>query len=122
VGRVLVVPVLVAVQDGDVHIALAVEEGPGVETVTPEPGGYATAPAATSQDERPALPKRNKQTHLAPQLREIPQPAQRSSDAGHDPNLMKAFQQGLYEADLHHDDPQRPNSGGSLSPYSNKEA
>jgi anti-sigma regulatory factor (Ser/Thr protein kinase) len=75
--------------------------------------GYAPGP-----DGRPELPKRNKQTHLAPQLRDMPGPGSRGSDAGHDPGLMAAFQQGRQRAD---DDPQIPTSDGSVSPYRNEE-
>ncbi|MCC3763711.1 ATP-binding protein [Glycomyces sp. TRM65418] len=69
-------------------------------------------------DGRPELPKRNKQTHLAPQLRDVPQSGSRGSEAGHDPGLMKAFQQGRQRADT---GPQIPASDGSVSPYRNEE-
>jgi signal transduction histidine kinase len=69
-------------------------------------------------DGRPELPKRNKQTHLAPQLRDVPQSGARGSDTGHDPGLMKAFQQGQQRADT---GPQIPASDGSVSPYRNEE-
>ncbi|MFG3341838.1 sensor histidine kinase [Glycomyces sp. NPDC048151] len=49
--------------------------------------------------DRPDLPKRRKQSHLAPQLRDTtPRPGQRAPEAGHDPGLMKAFQQGQHRA------------------------
>lgn len=51
--------------------------------------------------ERPDLPKRRKQSHLAPQLRDTPRTGQRASEPGHDPGLMKAFQQGQYRAGGH---------------------
>jgi anti-sigma regulatory factor (Ser/Thr protein kinase) len=69
-------------------------------------------------DRRPELPKRNKQTHLAPQLRDFPQSGSRGSETGHDPGLMKAFQQGQQRADT---GPQIPASDGSVSPYRNEE-
>jgi hypothetical protein len=69
-------------------------------------------------DSRPELPKRNKQTHLAPQLRDVPQSGARGSDVGHDPGLMKAFQTGRQRADT---GPQIPPSDGSVSPYRNEE-
>jgi signal transduction histidine kinase len=47
--------------------------------------------------ERPDLPKRRKQSHLAPELRDTPRTGHRP-DAGHDPGLMKAFQQGQHRA------------------------
>jgi len=40
-GRVRVAPRRVTVHDGEVDVDLAVHEGEGVETVTPDPGGYA---------------------------------------------------------------------------------
>lgn len=48
-------------------------------------------------EERPALPRRRAQHHLAPQLRETPAP-RRAPDAEqpvHDPGLMAAFQRGF---------------------------
>ncbi|MCD0445606.1 hypothetical protein LO763_18525 [Glycomyces sp. A-F 0318] len=73
---------------------------------------------AFEPDGRPALPKRNKQTHLAPQLRDAPQSGARGAEAGHDPGLMRAFQQGQQRADA---GPQIPTSDGSVSPYRNEE-
>ncbi|HEU5126548.1 MAG TPA: ATP-binding protein [Glycomyces sp.] len=103
----------------------------------PVPAGYVAAVGDTTEmpavngsghvrgpeggDARPALPKRNKQTHLAPQLRDTPQPAARGSESGHDPGLMKAFQQGQYRADVQ-DEPQIPSSDSSLTPYRNEES
>ncbi|WP_051393489.1 sensor histidine kinase [Glycomyces arizonensis] len=97
----------------------------------PASAGYETAemPALNGSghvrspegDSRPALPKRNKQTHLAPQLREAPQQIARGSESGHDPGLMKAFQQGQYRADAT-DEPPIPSSDSSLTPYRNEEA
>lgn len=78
-------------------------------------------PRIPEGDARPALPKRNKQTHLAPQLREAPHAVARGSDSGHDPGLMKAFQQGQFRADAT-DGPQIPSSDSSLTPYGNEEA
>ncbi|SDD99146.1 sensor histidine kinase [Glycomyces harbinensis] len=73
---------------------------------------------AYDPDGRPALPKRNKQTHLAPQLRDAPQQGARGAEPGHDPGLMRAFQQGRQRAD---GGPQIPTSDGSVSPYRNEE-
>ncbi|GAA2142294.1 sensor histidine kinase [Glycomyces algeriensis] len=47
--------------------------------------------------DRPDLPKRRKQSHLAPELRDTPRTGHRL-EAGHDPGLMKAFQQGQLRA------------------------
>lgn len=45
---------------------------------------------------RPQLPKRRAQEHIAPQLRDAPSPRPESEHpAGHDPNLMAAFQRGI---------------------------
>ncbi|MEV7563258.1 hypothetical protein, partial [Streptomyces sp. NPDC089795] len=47
--------------------------------------------------DRPRLPRRRAQEHLAPQLREAPAP-RRAADPDqpvHDPNLMAAFQRGF---------------------------
>jgi signal transduction histidine kinase len=79
----------------------------------PRPNG---SRAAFDADGRPALPKRNKQTHLAPQLRDEPAPGSRGSEIGHDPGLMAAFQQGQQRADA---GPQIPTD--SVSPYRNEE-
>ncbi|KIF03367.1 hypothetical protein PL81_24690, partial [Streptomyces sp. RSD-27] len=49
-------------------------------------------------DDRPPLPRRLAQTHLAPQLREAPDPRRARGDAEtpvHDPGLMAAFQRGF---------------------------
>jgi signal transduction histidine kinase len=75
-----------------------------------QPAHHATPPAPPVQphplpaaealpDTRPALPKRSRQTHLAPQLRDPQQSGATGSDAGHDPGLMTAFQQGRRRAD-----------------------
>jgi signal transduction histidine kinase len=46
--------------------------------------------------ERPRLPKRRAQEHIAPQLRDAPSPRQESEHhIGHDPGLMAAFQRGI---------------------------
>ncbi|MFI7319596.1 sensor histidine kinase [Streptomyces venezuelae] len=45
---------------------------------------------------RPQLPKRRAQEHIAPQLRDSPSPRPDNDQvAGHDPNLMAAFQRGI---------------------------
>jgi len=73
---------------------------------------------AYGADGRPELPKRNKQAHLAPQLRDTPQYGHRGSEVGHDPGLMAAFQQGQQRADA---GPQIPATDDSVSPYRNEE-
>ncbi|MFJ8162587.1 sensor histidine kinase [Streptomyces sp. NPDC096136] len=56
-------------------------------------------PAARADlDDRPPLPRRLAQTHLAPELREAPAPRRAGGDAEppvHDPGLMAAFQRGF---------------------------
>ncbi|WP_204745449.1 sensor histidine kinase [Glycomyces paridis] len=74
-------------------------------------------PPRSESDDRPALPKRARQTHLAPQLRDASQQGGTGSEAGHDPGLMKAFQQGQHRAQ---DDP-IPNPDSS-TPYQDEEA
>jgi signal transduction histidine kinase len=66
-------------------------------------------PAAASAGERPALPRRVGQTHLAPELREAR--AQRRDDPVDDqlPGLMAAFQRGISKA-AEEDSPARTDS------------
>ncbi|MEU9159875.1 ATP-binding protein [Streptomyces sp. NPDC048424] len=49
------------------------------------------------EEERPALPRRRAQQHLAPQLREapVPRPPAAAEPPLHDPGLMAAFQRGF---------------------------
>ncbi|MFJ3725803.1 hypothetical protein ACIPYQ_25000 [Streptomyces sp. NPDC090045] len=60
-------------------------DGPGLPG---EPG---------DEEERPVLPRRRAQQHLAPQLREapVPRPATDAEQPLHDPGLMAAFQRGF---------------------------
>ncbi|MFE9840518.1 sensor histidine kinase [Streptomyces goshikiensis] len=54
-------------------------------------------PASRTENDRPPLPKRRAQEHLAPQLREAPAPP-RPAEAEppvHDPGLMAAFRRGF---------------------------
>lgn len=52
--------------------------------------------AVRGRVERPRLPKRRAQEHIAPQLREAPTPRPESEHhIGHDPGLMAAFQRGI---------------------------
>ncbi|MFF4423153.1 ATP-binding protein [Streptomyces sp. NPDC001549] len=67
----------------------------------PEPAPAADpvsgAPGEPAPGDRPRLPRRRAQEHLAPQLREAPAP-RRAADPGqpvHDPGLMAAFQRGF---------------------------
>lgn len=64
----------------------------------PEPAPAADpVPGAPAAGDRPRLPRRRAQEHLAPQLREAPAP-RRAADPEqpvHDPGLMAAFQRGF---------------------------
>jgi signal transduction histidine kinase len=55
--------------------------------------------------DRPDLPKRRKQSHLAPELRDTTPRTGLRPEAGHDPGLMKAFQQGRQRAGGHDEAP-----------------
>ncbi|MET9856400.1 hypothetical protein ABZY57_26085, partial [Streptomyces sp. NPDC006450] len=63
-------------------------------------------PAARDGGERPPLPRRRAQEHLAPQLREAPVPrpggAEVTERPVHDPGLMAAFQRGFGLAQSEH--------------------
>ncbi|MFF4367554.1 sensor histidine kinase [Streptomyces sp. NPDC001594] len=86
--------------------APAAERGPvwahreeaGGDVTRPEPLPRRIPAARADRDDRPALPRRRAQTHLAPQLREAPAPRRTDGDAEqpvHDPGLMAAFQRGF---------------------------
>jgi signal transduction histidine kinase len=53
-------------------------------------------PRSATPDGRPELPKRRRQEHLVPELREPPRPRPEPDEpeAGHDPGLMAAFRRG----------------------------
>lgn len=73
----------------------AVVPAPAVSPApAPRPQPAAPAPA---EAERPALPRRRAQHHLAPQLRGTPVPrrAPETEQPVHDPGLMAAFQRGF---------------------------
>ncbi|MBT2541536.1 ATP-binding protein, partial [Streptomyces sp. ISL-44] len=54
-------------------------------------------PSEPEAADRPQLPRRRAQQHLAPQLREAPAPrrAPDTEQPVHDPGLMAAFQRGF---------------------------
>ncbi|MEU6249285.1 ATP-binding protein [Glycomyces sp. NPDC047010] len=110
-------PVSVAVDTGALPVTAEMQaiEGPSFDT--PQYDAPAYQEPSYGPDGRPVLPKRTKQSHLAPQLRDDPVRSARGSDAGHDPGLMAAFQQGQQRAD---GSPQIPNDSVS-SPYRNEE-
>ncbi|WP_432057955.1 ATP-binding protein [Streptomyces sp. bgisy022] len=75
---------------------LVLEEN-GLQPLTPRGG-----PVRGTMD-KPRLPRRRAQEHIAPQLRDAPAPRQDSEDvAGHDPHLMAAFQRGISLAEAQH--------------------
>ncbi|WP_394428901.1 ATP-binding protein [Streptomyces sp. SGAir0957] len=78
-------------------------------TALPAPG---TGPVRGTI-ERPRLPRRRAQEHLAPQLRGGPAPRQDDeAPAGHDPGLMAAFQRGITLAEKAEPrEPPRPGTG-----------
>ncbi|MGP3689460.1 ATP-binding protein [Streptomyces sp. IBSNAI002] len=74
-----------------------VRTDPALPETWTEPVPAAQAPAGPAAGDRPALPRRRAQSHLAPQLREAPAP-RRAPDPEppvHDPGLMAAFQRGF---------------------------
>jgi signal transduction histidine kinase len=86
--------------------------GPGAETASggagaappdapPPPSAADAAPSAppADQGERPPLPEREAQTHLAPQLREPPAPRREEEGPLHSPGLMAAFRGGVRRAE-----------------------
>lgn len=88
------------------QVPAALPEPPYAPAALPEPpyapavtgaAGAQTVPPARDGGDRPSLPRRRAQQHLAPQLREVPAP-RRDDDAEqplHDPGLMAAFQRGF---------------------------
>ncbi|QSB05208.1 sensor histidine kinase [Natronoglycomyces albus] len=68
------------------------------------PSLSAPQPNRQPSENRPQLPQRRAQTHLAPQLRDAPQSVT-DADSDHNPNLMMSFQQGVNRADSLTDDP-----------------
>jgi signal transduction histidine kinase len=71
-------------------------------------GGDAAARRRAAHDVRPQLPQRQGQTHLAPQLRDIPAVSHDEPVVGHDPGLMAAFQRGISLADAAADEEAGP--------------
>ncbi|MEV0338286.1 nitrate- and nitrite sensing domain-containing protein [Nocardia sp. NPDC050713] len=70
---------------------------PKPEPAAPDPNGSTSAPPATTADGRPVLPKRNRQTNLAPQLAQpsTPEPvAERERSAEQARDLMSAIENG----------------------------
>ncbi|MFD7836369.1 sensor histidine kinase [Streptomyces sp. NPDC059761] len=70
---------------------------PAPVPVAPPAMAVVSVPAARTDPDRPALPRRRAQHHLAPQLRDAPapRPADTPEQTVHDPGLMAAFQRGF---------------------------
>ncbi|MFF1408403.1 sensor histidine kinase [Streptomyces sp. NPDC058289] len=79
---------------------------PPQTVVAPVAPPLSAVPAARDGGERPPLPRRRAQEHLAPQLREAPVPrpggAAGAERPVHDPGLMAAFQRGFGLAQSEH--------------------
>src|SRR5690606_6597612 len=70
----------------------------GLQPLTPRGG----SPVRGTMD-KPRLPRRRAQEHIVPQLKDGPAPRQDTDDvAGHDPDLMAAFQRGISLAEAQH--------------------
>ncbi|MEW2075751.1 ATP-binding protein [Streptomyces sp. NPDC013433] len=66
---------------------------------------------------KPRLPRRRAQEHIAPQLRDGPAPRQDTEYvAGHDPNLMAAFQRGVSLAESRQEPPAAPRPAVPVPP------
>ncbi|MFI2374658.1 ATP-binding protein [Streptomyces sp. NPDC018964] len=66
---------------------------------------------------KPRLPRRRAQEHIAPQLRDGPAPRQDTEHvAGHDPNLMAAFQRGVSLAESRQEPPAAPRPAVPVPP------
>ncbi|AXK32604.1 ATP-binding protein [Streptomyces armeniacus] len=74
---------------------------PGPPQQPPPRAQQPAPPPAAAPGERPQLPKRRRQEHLVPELRDGPraQVTTDEPDAGHDPGLMAAFRRGTSLAD-----------------------
>jgi hypothetical protein len=62
----------------------------------PHPGGFGEPEGAPTAGDRPQLPRRRRQEHLVPELRQSPraQGAPDEPEAEHTPGLMAAFRRG----------------------------
>ncbi|MEU7472805.1 ATP-binding protein [Streptomyces sp. NPDC044984] len=66
---------------------------------------------------KPRLPRRRAQEHIAPQLRDGPAPRQDTEYvAGHDPDLMAAFQRGVSLAESRQESPAAPRPAVPVPP------
>jgi hypothetical protein len=67
---------------------------------TGDPAGHGTADPGM----RPQLPQRRGQTHLAPELHQVPAPRKENPAVDHDPDLMAAFMRGVTLSETGADD------------------
>ena len=87
---------------------LVLEEN-GLQPLTPRGG----SPVRGTMD-KPRLPRRRAQEHIVPQLKDGPAPRQDTDDvAGHDPDLMAAFQRGISLAEAQHQLDPGPDAPGT---------
>ncbi|MCZ0211161.1 ATP-binding protein [Streptomyces sp. UMAF16] len=100
----------------DAMPGISAEDRPVVEThmgLLPTPRVDMVRDTTDTAD-KPELPRRRAQEHIAPQLRGGPAPRQDAGTAaGHDPGLMAAFQRGFGLAEAQ----QHPESGHAESPH-----
>ncbi|MBB4934536.1 signal transduction histidine kinase [Lipingzhangella halophila] len=80
------------------------EQRAGSEFISRRPASTSLAAstahsAPPGNEHRPPLPQRRAQTHLAPQLRESPEPRDDEPGTEHSPGLMAAFQGGFSQAE-----------------------
>ncbi|QKV97986.1 sensor histidine kinase [Streptomyces sp. NA02950] len=74
------------------------------------------AAAPASGDEPPVLPRRRRQEHLSPELRQSPHTAAAPKEVDHDPGLMAAFQSGVRLAEDSREPDTSPSHGGENRP------
>ncbi|MCF6525376.1 ATP-binding protein, partial [Streptomyces sp. JJ36] len=93
----------------------------------PQPAAEAAGPGAgpppAAQGERPQLPKRRRQEHLVPELRQPPArfgggtpEGADDADTGHNPGLMAAFRRGTTLADQNDGTDETTHAAGGETP------
>ncbi|MET8679553.1 ATP-binding protein [Streptomyces sp. NPDC004647] len=94
----------------DTPIARGAEPAPVAEPP------IAPVAAPTPGEDRPLLPKRRRQEHLSPELRQPPHAAVASKDVEHDAGLMAAFQTGIRLAEEAKETETSPSRGEHTRP------
>ncbi len=75
-------------------------QAPGRRPANPADHAATADPDTTApESSRPSLPKRRRQEHLAPELRDAPSAEVPAEEADHDPGLMAAFRTGVRRAE-----------------------